>query len=126
MTSVFLCVVTVIEGIALLILDFLSFVYQKITVGFMLCWGAFSIVFILLGAVPGLSDWTRIVPGEAVPAFLLISLSILICFFYLSCAVSQLLRKNQELAMHVSLLNQENEILLQKLKEEESVEEGKG
>ena len=112
-----LCIITIIEGIVLLIVDFLSFVYQKITIGIGLCWGAFAIVFVLLGAVPGLSDWTRIIPGEAVPAFILISLSILICFFYLSCAVSQLLRKNQELAMHVSLLNQENEIILEKLKE---------
>ncbi len=115
MTATFLCVMTVVEGIALLIVDFLSFVYRKITVGFMLCWGAFSIVFILLGAVPGLSDWTKIVPLEAVPAYMLISLSIMGCFFYLSCAVSELLRKNQELAMHVSLLNQENEIILEKL-----------
>ena len=112
-----LCIITIIEGIVLLIVDFLSFVYQKITIGIGLCWGAFAIVFVLLGAVPGLSDWTGIIPKEAVPAFILISLSILICFFYLSCAVSQLLRKNQELAMHVSLLNQENEIILEKLKE---------
>lgn len=112
-----LCVVTVLEGVALLIADFISFVYQKITVGIELCWSAFAILLILLGVVPGLSDWSRTIPIEAVPAFLLISLAIIFSFFYLSCAISQLLRKNQELAMHVSLLNQENEIILQKLKE---------
>ncbi len=112
-----MCVVTVLEGVALLIADFISFVYQKITVGIELCWSAFAILLILLGVVPGLSDWSRTIPIEAVPAFLLISLAIIFSFFYLSCAISQLLRKNQELAMHVSLLNQENEIILQKLKE---------
>ena len=120
-----LCIVTVIEGIALLVVDFISFVYQKINVGIELCWSVFAFVLILLGVVPGLSDWSRVIPKEAVPAFLLISFVIIFSFFYISCAVSQLLRKNQELAMHVSLLNQENEIILQKLKDRLSDEEEK-
>ncbi len=124
MIAQILCLITVIEGIALLVVDFISFVYQKITVGIELCWSAFAVVLILLGVVPGLSDWSKTIPIEAVPAFLLISLAIIFSFFYLSCAISQLLRKNQELAMHVSLLNQENEIILQKLKEN-SAKEGK-
>ena len=116
-----LCIITVVEGIALLVVDFISFVYQKITIGIELCWSAFAVVLILLGVVPGLSNWSRIIPIEAVPAFLLISLAIIFSFFYLSCAISQLLRKNQELAMHVSLLNQENEIILQKRTENLSI-----
>ena len=124
MIAQILCLITVIEGIALLVVDVISFVYQKITVGIELCWSAFAVVLILLGVVPGLSDWSKTIPIEAVPAFLLISLAIIFSFFYLSCAISQLLRKNQELAMHVSLLNQENEIILQKLKEN-SAKEGK-
>lgn len=120
-----LCIVAVMEGIVLLIVDFISFVYQKITVGIELCWSAFALALILLGVVPGLSDWSRVIPKEAVPAFLLISFVIIFSFFYISCAVSQLLRKNQELAMHVSLLNQENEIILQKLKDRLSDEEEK-
>ena len=124
MIAQILCLITVIEGIALLVVDFISFVYQKITVGIELCWSAFAVVLILLGVVPGLSDWSKTIPIEAVPAFLLISLAIIFSFFYLSCAISQLLRKNHELAMHVSLLNQENEIILQKLKEN-SAKEGK-
>lgn len=125
MTAGILCMIMVIEGIVLLIVDFISFVYQKITVGIELCWSAFAVLLILLGVVPGLSDWSRVVPREAVPAFVLISLAIIFSFFYLSCAVSQLLRKNQELAMHVSLLNQENEIILQKLKDRLTDEEEK-
>ncbi len=120
-----LCILVIIEGIVLLIVDFISFVYQKITVGIELCWSAFAVVLILLGIVPGLSDWSKVVPIEAVPAFVLINLAVIFSFFYLSCAISQLLRKNQELAMHVSLINQENEIILQKLKESLSDKEEK-
>lgn len=93
--------------------------------GIELCWSAFAVVLILLGIVPGLSDWSKVVPIEAVPAFVLINLAVIFSFFYLSCAISQLLRKNQELAMHVSLINQENEIILQKLKESLSDKEEK-
>ena len=118
-----LCILVIIEGIVLLIVDFISFVYQKITVGIELCWSAFAVVLILLGIVPGLSDWSKVVPIEAVPAFVLINLAVIFSFFYLSCAISQLLRKNQELAMHVSLINQENEIILQKLKDRLTDEE---
>lgn len=117
MMATILCIITIIEGLLLLGIDFLAFVYQKITVGVSLCWGAFALIWVMLGAVPGLSSWTKIIPKEAVPAFLLISISAIFSVFYLSCAVSQLLRKNQELAMHVSLLNQENEIILQSLQE---------
>lgn len=120
-----LCILVIIEGIVLLIVDFISFVYQKIAVGIELCWSAFAVVLILLGIVPGLSDWSKVVPIEAVPAFVLINLAVIFSFFYLSCAISQLLRKNQELAMHVSLINQENEIILQKLKESLSDKEEK-
>lgn len=120
-----LCILVIIEGIVLLIVDFISFVYQKITVGIELCWSAFAVVLILLGIVPGLSDWSKVVPIEVVPAFVLINLAVIFSFFYLSCAISQLLRKNQELAMHVSLINQENEIILQKLKESLSDKEEK-
>lgn len=116
MTAMILCVITVLEGILLLTVDFLSYVYQKITVGIGLCWGGFALILIFLGSLPGLSAWSRYIPSEAVPAFLLISFSIIFSVFYLSSAVSQLLRKNQELAMHVSLLNQENETLLEMMR----------
>lgn len=126
MTAIILCVITVVEGLLLLGIDFFAFVYQKITVGVSLCWGGFALILVMLGAVPGLSAWSRAVPAEAVPAFFLISISAVFSVFYLSCAVSQLLRKNQELAMHVSLLNQENETILQKLKEAQEREACRG
>lgn len=72
-------------------------------------------VLILFGAVPGLSDWSKVVPKEACAAFLVIGGIAILGTFYLSGNVSKLLRKNQELAMQVSLLNQENERILGEL-----------
>lgn len=116
MTANLLCIIIIVEGILLLCMDFRSYVYRKVTEGMGLGWGCFSIVLILLGAVPGLSDWCKVLPKEAYPAFILVSIVILFGAFRISCSISQLIRKNQELAMHVSLLNQENERILHDLK----------
>lgn len=117
MTANLLCIIIIVEGILLLCMDFRSYVYRKVTEGMGLGWGCFSIVLILLGAVPGLSDWCKVLPKEAYPAFILVSIVILFGAFRISCSISQLIRKNQELAMHVSLLNQENERILHDLKQ---------
>ena len=106
MTADMLRVIVAVEGVLLLCLDFRSFVYRKITEGMGLGWGCFAFILILLGAVPGLSDWCRVLPKEAYPAFLLLSVSVLLG-----------VRKNREIAMHVSLLNQENERILHEMKE---------
>lgn len=54
--------------------------------------------------------------GCLIPIFVLIFFSIM-GMFYLSQVISQLIRKNQELAMQVSLLNQENERILRELRD---------
>lgn len=107
----------VIAGLLLLLLDFMALVYKKITESIGLCWFFLGMVLISLGIVPGLRSWAQAVPKEAAPALLLAGAALLLAAFYLSSQVSQLARKNQELAMHVSLLNQENESILEELKE---------
>lgn len=107
----------VMIGVLLLISDFTALVYKKITESIGLCWFFLGMVLISLGIVPGLCAWVQAVPEEAVPALLLAGAALLSVAFYLSSQVSQLARKNQELAMHVSLLNQENESILEGLKE---------
>lgn len=99
-------------GIIVLCMDFVSFAHRKMTESLGLVWGFFAVILILCGAVPGLSDWSEALPKEACAAFLVIGSIAILGTFYLSSNVSRLLRKNQELAMQVSLLNQENERIL--------------
>lgn len=106
----------VIAGILLMGMDFITYVYQKVTESIGLCWLMIGAALVLLGLVPGLNAWTRAVPSNAVPAFILAGLVFFLSSFYFSSLISQLLRKNQELAMHVSLLNQENESILHEVK----------
>lgn len=104
-------------GILLLIMDFMTLVYRKITESLGLCWFFLGGVLIFIAVIPGLNAWVEVVPKEAVPALILTGAAFLLAAFYVTSLVSQLLRKNQELAMHVSLLNQENESVLNELKE---------
>lgn len=115
-------VLVAVMGVFILLLDFFAFVYRKLTEGIEMCWCFFGFVLFLLGVVPGLSAWTAAVPLYAYPAFFVFGISMVAIVFYLSIKLSQLIRKNQELAMHVSLLNQENESILEKLKEVREME----
>ena len=108
-------VIVVGMGIAVLCMDFVSFAHRKMTESLGLAWGFFAVALILFGAIPGLSDWSEAVPKEACAAFLVMGVLAILGAFYISGSVSKLLRKNQELAMQVSLLNQENERILSEL-----------
>ena len=104
-------------GVLVLWLDFSSYAHRKMTESMGLLWGLFAVLLVLLGAVPGLSGWSGVIPKEACPAFLCVAITVIFGTFYISNNISKLLRKNQELAMHVSLLNQENERILNELVE---------
>lgn len=108
-------VIVVGMGILVLCMDFWSFAHRRMTESLGLAWALFSVVLILLGALPGLSDWTKAVPKEGCGALVVIGILAILGSFYLSGNVSKLIRKNQELAMQVSLLNQENELILNEL-----------
>ena len=107
----------VILGIFLFAGAFISYSCKRLNERIMLSWSIFSLILILLGAVPALSDWcSGFNRTETVGLFIILS-AIIIILFKLSEYVSILSRKNQELAMHVSLLNQENERILSELQQ---------
>lgn len=105
-------VLLALTGILFLILDFRAYVRQKLTDSMGILWAFVSIVLILTGVVafPEKYEYNYIV-------FLvfLVCLLLLLLLFKVSKTVSVLVMKNQELAMQVSLLNQENERILHKL-----------
>lgn len=117
--------IVIILGIVLLCLDFLAYAYKKITEGAGLAWGLFSIIVILVGTVPALTKWSNVADSAKYVAIFFVWTFSILGLFFLTITVSQLQMKNQELAMQVSLLNQENEKILdvlQELKEKEIIE----
>lgn len=99
-------------GILFLVLAFWAYTRQKLNDSMALIWAFVSIALVITGAVPAVSKHL----SESLLIFMfIICLLLLFLLFKVSKAVSVLTMKNQELAMQVSLLNQENERILHKL-----------
>ena len=99
-------------GILFLVLAFWAYTRQKLNDSMALIWVFVSIALVITGAVPAVSKHL----SESLSIFMfIICLLLLFLLFKVSKAVSVLSMKNQELAMQVSLLNQENERILHKL-----------
>jgi Ca2+/Na+ antiporter len=94
----------VIIGIGICVFDFITYSRQKLTEKYAFLWAVVGAVMILSGAVSVLSGWKIL--------FGLLLLVFLFMLYTMSRSISDLTRKNQELAMQVSLLNNENEQML--------------
>lgn len=105
-------IVMIILGLLLFVWSFLAYAKRKMTENFGMVWGFSALCLLIIGIVllvTGPSPVTVFVAAAFLGVLLAFGL------FGLSIAVSVLIMKNQELAMHVSLLNQENESILQEL-----------
>ena len=105
-------------GIFLLIMDLFMYARQKLTDGIGLGWAIVSLALLVAGIVVSLDDVCYLWSGAKNTVLLMFAVfAVIILFlFKISMAVSVVVVKNQELAMQVSLLNQENERILQELK----------
>ena len=115
MEAYMLRIVIVVLGILLLVVTFSNYIKKNLTEKATLMWGFLAVMIILTGAVPALSGWSsKVSDTDFIAPFII--LIIVVCFIsYTTKEISVLRRKNQELAMHVSLLNQENERILLEL-----------
>jgi hypothetical protein len=103
-------------GVILLAVDFLQYCRLKLKELFAFSWGVFALALIVFSVVPGLSGWSRALPANAWPAVLFFGVLLIFMFYTTSEAISELILKNQELAMQVSLLNCENDRVLRTLR----------
>ena len=99
----------------LLSVTFSNYVRGKLREKATFLWGILAIAMILSGAVPVLSGWSKRFNDVIYIAPFVIIIVFVCIMFYITKEISVLRRKNQELAMHVSLLNQENERILKEL-----------
>lgn len=114
-TTTLLQILTVIGGMIFLGMTFLEYARKKMTEEIGLLWSLFSILMVGIGLIPGSLSWIGTIRRSMALVLFGFAFFFLLLLWYLSIVISQLLRKNQELAMQVSLLNQENEQVLIKL-----------
>lgn len=101
----------ILMGIGIMIVTFVLHAKKKLTVNLAVTWELLGIAAILSGAVPRFSGSGL---GSLV-VLLITALLVLWGVYQMTIQISSLLMKNQELAILVSLLNQENERILREL-----------
>lgn len=110
-------IVLFLIGISLLIITVVSLAKRKMNESFCLAWGIVSVAIILAGCLLRPSGWTRFMSATGLVLVLVIIFSAIYAVLFVSLKISELMRKNTELAIQVSLLNQENERILERLSE---------
>lgn len=102
----------IVSGAALLVWSFLAYAKHRLTENFGMIWWLAALCLAAAGIVLLVAEQSYIAIAAVV---LCIGILLVLCLFGFSQAISILIMKNQELAMQVSLLNQENESILQEL-----------
>lgn len=114
--------VMILSGIYLLIVSLQSLARRRLTEPFCMAWGLFSILLIMGGILLHPDELNRYISSEGMVLFLLMGSVIIAAGYFMSRQVSELVQKNQELTMQISLLNTEYERLLRELEEEKGRE----
>ena len=104
-------------GFLIMGLTFYLHAVKKLTVNLAVAWEGIGIGLVLVGAIPVLSSWCYLIGEGTVVAMFLVGAVAVWSGYELSVQISSLSLKTQELAMQVSLLNQENERMLKALSE---------
>mgnify|MGYP003517832492 FL=1 len=115
MMPLVLRIIMVVAGCLFLILNFVTYVKKNLTEKFTWMWTFFCVVMILSGIVPGLNNWSFQFNSWGYMALCIILVLIVQFIFIITKEIANLKKRNKELAMHVSLLNQENERILAEL-----------
>lgn len=105
----------IITGIVIMALTFFLHAVRKLTVNLAVVWEFLGLTAILTGAIPAFSGWCYLLARGTAVAMFTIGVLVLWGGYQLCILISSLSMKNQELAMQVSLLNQENEKILREL-----------
>ena len=120
-TAVIMKTGLIIVGVMIMIMSFVFHAKRKLTVNLAVVWEFLGFALILIGAVPVFSSWCHLLARGTVIAMFVVGALALWGSYILCILISNLSMKNQELAVQVSLLNQENELMLkeiEKLKED--------
>ena len=119
----FLRIAMVIVGIMLLITTISSLAKRKMTESVCLAWGLIAVVFILAGILLEPYGVSKYISLTGLILVMIVGILVIYGAFIVSTKLSELARKNHELAVQVSLLNYESRQMQKKIKEMEAAQE---
>ncbi len=115
--AVALRIILILLGCYLLVMTLLSLAKRKMSEQFCLVWALMSVLMVLIGLLLKPSDIERFISVRGFILVLLALFGVLWGVWFISTQVSILIRKNQELAIQISLLNQDIERLSKEIED---------
>lgn len=114
----------ILTGIFLMGITMSSLAKRKMTDSFVLTWGLISVIFILAGMILHPVELNHYISGMGMLLVGAISFCLIFGAYFMSVRISELMRRNLELAMQITLMKQELEELREMaVKLQESMEE---
>lgn len=104
-------------GILLWIITLTSLARRKMTDTFSLIWGMVSIIIILAGILLRPAGWNSYISFTGLILVLIVGFCVIYCIYFICRQLSELMRKNQELAMQLALLKKQNDDMREQLDE---------
>ena len=111
----FIRVILAVTGVAMLVFTVMSLARRMMNETFCLAWSVLSLALILAGILVHPTHWTENISIWGLVIIFIIFFGLLYAGFFVSTEISKLARQNQELAIQVSLLNEENMRLLKRV-----------
>lgn len=119
-------IIVILIGLGILTLAIVMLARKKLEANACVTWGFIAVVMIVAGIILHPDGWVNYLSPAGMVLIVVIGVSILLGMFRMSSSLSTEVRKNNELAMQVSLLNFEITELLKKVNDlEEQLEKYK-
>ncbi len=115
--AIALRIVLILLGCYLLVMTLLSLARRKMSEYFCLVWALMSVLMVLTGFLLKPSSIERFISARGFVLIIIALFGVLWGLWFISTQVSILIRKNQELAIQISLLNQDIERLSTEIEE---------
>lgn len=100
-------ILLVAAGVIVLVIDVALLAKRKLSEPISVTWGFAAIIFILAGIFLRPNGWINYISPAGLIMLSILGVLALVGLFMASSRMSELIRKNTEMAMNISLLNQE-------------------
>ena len=100
-------ILLIAAGVIILMIDVALLAKRKLSEPISVTWGFAAIIFILAGIFLRPNGWINYISPAGLIMLSILGVLALIGLFMASSRMSELIRKNTEMAMNISLLNQE-------------------
>lgn len=115
--GVLLRIIIILVGIVLFCVTLFSLAKRRMTESFCLTWGFISVIIILAGLLLRPTELASYISGTGMILVGIVAFCVIYGAYFMSIKVSELMRRNLELAMQISLLRKENEEIRERLQE---------